>query len=522
MSATDLSQSRPAGSSEPEKGMVEPTDGGAGVDLDPGRAPFRALVRFAGEVTTKARGTRHRFQERLARNCRDALRSHGIEGRVRKRWSRLFVEAEDPAARELLARVFGVSSFSPLEGECPAELEAIVETGARLYSERVRGRTYAVRARRAGDHPFRSYDVQRDLGAALNPGAEVDLDDPEVEVRVEVRDERAYLFSERVRGAGGLPLGVQGKALCLISGGYDSAVAAWMTLRRGVEVEYLFCNLGGGAYERLTLEVAKVLADRWSYGTSPRLHVVDFGPLVEQMRRRIRSSHLQVVLKRLMYRAGSRVAAGVGADALVTGESVGQVSSQTLANLRAIDGASALPVLRPLVGFDKEEIVERSREIGTAELSARVREYCAISSDHPVTAADPRTAAVEEGKLDEGLLDEVMAGRRSFDLRELERSDIVSPHLFVDEIEDDAVVVDVRDDRSFAEWHWPGARRRDFEELARDFEELDRERTYVLCCRFGTRTAHLAERMQAAGYEAYSFRGGVGGLRRYAAGREEE
>lgn len=491
----------------------------ADASSETGTSPrVRALLRYSGEIATKSRRTRSRFQARLADNLRDALEAAGVEARVERRWSRLFVASEDEEALRFLPRIFGLSSFSRIEAECAADLETVVETGRRLFHDRVRGHTFAVRARRSGEHDFSSYDVQRELGAAINPGAEVDLDDPEVEVRVEVRDDRAYLFSERRDAPGGLPLGVQGKALVLLSGGFDSAVAAWMTLRRGVEADYLFCNLGGAAYERMVLEVAKVLSDGWSFGTRPRIHVVDFGPVVERMRERVDPSYLQVVLKRMMYRAGDLVAGETGAEALVTGESVGQVSSQTLRNLRAIDDAAGLPVLRPLVGFDKEEIIARAREIGTFELSSRVREYCALTGDPPVTAAAPERARQEADAVDPELVARAVEERRVLDLRELSGADVVARNLFVDRVEEGAVVLDTRDREPYERWHPVGAERRGFWELSEDFEELDPEPTYVLVCERGTKTAHLAERMQAAGYEAYSLRGGARALRERAAG----
>ncbi len=491
---------------------------GTGAGTAPGGERSRALLRLSGEMATKSRRTRSRFQRRLADNLRDALDATGVPAEVDRRWSRLFVEADDERAFEVLGRVFGLSSYSPVEGTCAPELEAIVETGERLFHDRVRGRTYAVRSRRSGEHPFDSRDVMERLGAALNPGAEVDLDDPEVEVRVEVREDRAYLFSRRIEGAGGLPAGVQGKALALVSGGYDSVVAAWMALRRGVEVDYLFCNLGGAAYRRLALEVTKALADGWSYGLRPTAHVLDFNPVVREMEEKVEGSYLQVVLKRLMYRAGDAVAREIGAEALITGESIGQVSSQTLANLHAIDDAADLPVLRPLAGFDKEEIMERARRIGTHDLSARVREYCALTTDYPVTASTPGRARSHASAVDPAVLERAVEERETVDLRGVEPSELVMPGLFVDEIGDDAVVLDTRDRESFRRWHPEGAERRDFSELSESFGELDPERTYVLCCEEGTRTAHLAERMQAEGYEAYSLRGGIRRIRREESG----
>ncbi len=480
---------------------------------------LEVLIRLAGEVSTKARPTRSRFQRRLERNLLDACRAHGLRCQTTRQWSRLFVRSPEEAVLDVVGRVFGISSYSVIESRCDASLPAIVELGTKLYADVVRGRSFAVRARRSGRHDFSSHDVQVELGAALNPGATVDLSSPDVEVRVEIRDDDVYFFGTPVRGAGGLPLGVQGKAVALISGGYDSAVAAWMALRRGVELEYVFCNLGGAAYRRLTLEVVKVLADLWSYGTRPRLHVVEFEAVMDDFRRSVKPSYWQVTLKRLMYLAAGRVAAATGADAIVTGEAVGQVSSQTLANLRAIDAVSSLPVLRPLAGFDKEEIIDRAREIGTYDLSSRVREYCAIVPERPVTAARPEVVDAQEREIDRTVLERAVDDRQVFELRGLDMTQLVGSHLFVSDVPEDAVVIDSRDAASYLEWHWPGALHREYEELTGAFRKLDRDRTYVLYCGEGILTAHLAERMQGRGYEAYSFRGGVRGLRRYQKAR---
>ncbi len=467
------------------------------------------LVRISGEIATKARGTRRRFQQRLVRNLRDALESSGLACQAEARWSRILVESSARTAGHVIASVFGISSVSEVEARLPAELDAIVETGERLYADRVRGKRFGVWARTADRYGFTSRDIKVKLGAALNQYAEVHLDDPDVAVHVEVRDDEAFLFSEKIPGVGGLPVGVEGKAVCLISGGFDSAVAAWMMLKRGVSLDYVFCNLGGEAYERSVVSVAKILADAWSFGDTPHIHVVDFGRPVEELKSGAQPKYWQVVLKRMMYRTAERVAADIDAEAIVTGEALGQVSSQTLGNLRAIDGASTLPVLRPLLGLDKPEIIERAERIGTAVLSRHVREYCAIVPDRPVTHAKPAAAADEESQVDLSVLEPAVRDRKVLDLRALGSVDLVQPYLFVDEIPDGAVILDCRTPHHFKAWHFPGAEQRNLDELARDFRKLEKERTYVLYCSFGVLTAHLAEVMQREGYDAYSFRGGV-------------
>lgn len=475
------------------------------------------LVRLGGEVTIKSPRTRSSFLRRLRRNIRDALEAADIGHRVDMAWGRVFVRATSPMAMPVLARVFGISSISLVEREVTADLDVIVETAATHFRGAVAGRRFAVRARRQGQHPFNSGDIERQLGSALLPGAAgVDLGDPEITVFVEVRDEKAYMFSERIEGGGGLPIGVEGRAVALLSGGYDSAVSSWLMLKRGVELDYVFCNLGGDAYERAVVQVGKVLADDWSYGSQPVLHVIDFADVLAELREKTRAAYWQVVLKRLMYRAACTVAAELDAAAIVTGEALGQVSSQTLLNLRSIETAATLPVFRPLIGFDKEEIIARARSIGTAALSEQVKEYCAIAPGHPVTASSIARVDDEDRLMDPAVLERAIATRKTLDLRALTPADLAAPYLFIEEIPAGATIIDCRPAAHYRAWHVKGARHMEEWELLRDFKRLDRDSRYVLYCAHGIQTAYLAERMQRHGYEAYSFRGGVRGVMRYA------
>ena len=480
-----------------------------------GPAARTYLVRLGGEVTTKSRRVRQRFQQKLVQNLRDALTAHQVPFRhVENQWSRLLVRGDDSTAG-VLRRVFGVQSFSPIEGFAPCQLEQIVRVGTELYHARVQGRRYAVRAHRSGGCSLSAQRVNETLGAALNPGAKVDLDHPDITVHVLMTPQGAMFYHQVIPGPGGLPVGVQGKAVALISGGFDSAVAAWHVLRRGVELHYVFFNLAGAAYQRLVVSVAKVLSDLWSYGYRPELHVVDFEPVVRALRSDVNPKYVQVVLKRLMYRAGCQVAREIDAQALVTGEALGQVSSQTLKNLAAIQPAADLLVLRPLVGLDKEDIIAQSRQVGTYALSSKVQEYCALVPEKPVTAARIEAVDNEEGKLPPGLLAPLVAQRRVLDLRSLDISDLVVESIYIDHVPPGAEVVDCRPEYQYEAWHYPGAVNLPLEELIDRFKHLDRQRTYVLYCPFGLQSAAVAEKMQQAGYEAYSFRGGTAALRRW-------
>jgi thiamine biosynthesis protein ThiI len=480
------------------------------------RSKGPVIVRTGAELSTKQARTRQRFFNALKKNVSEALKRRGIHYGLRCEYGRFFIDTPAPdEVCDALRYVFGLGSFSPVELVTRAELGEIVERGGRAFADRVRNRRYAVRAMRQGSHSFKSSDISRELGSALNAEATVDLGAPDVTVYVEVLGDRAYLFTERTSAAGGMPSAVQGRALALMSGGFDSAVAAWRIIKRGAALDYVFFNLGGRAYARMVLQVSKVLTDLWVYGHSPRLHLVDFNAAAEAMKQTVKPQYWQVVLKRMMYRAAERVAREIGAQALITGESLGQVSSQTLANLAAIDTSVELPVLRPLIGFDKTEIIKQARHIGTAWLSEKIKEYCALTPQHPVTATEKDRLDYQEDKVDFEPLWNAVQNRTGIDLLKVAGDELIGPYLFAAEIPPRALLIDCQPEYMYQSWHAPGAEHRAPEELARNFKLLDKNRTYVLYCTYGVQTPYLAELMQQHGYEAYAFEGGISSLRRW-------
>lgn len=486
------------------------------------------ILRLAGDFYTKARNTRLRFQRRLAHNIQDALRSHGIAHRLETTWSRYYLEIPDlngaRAAQEILPRVFGLQSVSLVERRSWESLDDIVRLGVEAFGEGIRGRTFAVRASRRGGReklPFDSMAVERALGAALlqrSPDARVNLREPEVTAHVELEPGQAHLFHDKHRGQGGLPIGVEGRALSLVSGGFDSAVASWLMLKRGVQLDYLFCNLGGASHRLGVLKVMKVIADRWSYGYKPRLYEIDLQPLLKELQEKNHPRNWQIVLKRLMLRAGERLARRNRSLGLITGEAMGQVSSQTLQNLAVISQAvsPSLPVLRPLVGFNKEEILAVARRIGVYDLAAAVGEYCDLVPRKPATRAVLSEVLRGEAAMElEPLFGQVKA-RTAWDLRGLTEADLGPTGLEVDAVPADATVLDLRPRAAWQTWQYPGSLQMDFQHALEAYPSFDRERPYVLVCEVGLKSAHLAERMQEAGFRAWNFRGGLKELMAYA------
>ena len=371
------------------------------------------LARYS-EIALKGKSSRRRMEGLLVKAIKDALKSHGFHGKkIEVREARIWVhgfESEEEAleAGKRVARVMGVVSVSPVKGFLHGGLNDIVELGRKFFSDRVKGKTFAVRARRVGEHDFTSKDVEVRLGEALleEGASRVDLENPEYTAYVEVRWGEVYFYDKIIRGPGGLPIGSEGRVLALFSGGIDSPVAAWLMLKRGCMVDYVFFNIGGEPHVKKMLPVAKVLADYWSYGYYPKLYIVDIRPVTLLLSEKTPEHLRTIMLRRIMKRVASIIAEKTGAKALVTGESLGQVASQTLQNIVVIDQASPTTVLRPLIGFDKQEIVELARIIGTYEYSIRLEEYCALNVRKPTTRANIREVLEAEKQL--GELDNVI------------------------------------------------------------------------------------------------------------------
>ncbi|MCY0867784.1 MAG: tRNA 4-thiouridine(8) synthase ThiI [Desulfurococcus sp.] len=476
------------------------------------------LVTVSGEIPLKSSRTRSMLYSKLLRNIRRSLKRKGItvlSARILD--AKILVETSSVAIHAL-SRVFGVHRVSEVQAIEFTSLEELAGEVSRRTLERVKGRRFAVRVKRSGVHSFTSLDVAREVGALLKPySAGVDLENPEVEVTLEIRGNTAYLHENDVEGPGGFPISSSGRALVLFSGGFDSPVAAWMAAKRGLEVDFLHYVMGSSDISRQAFIVARKLSEEWLSSYNPKFIIVDFTPLVAWIEREVAWSYRQVVLRALMYMVADRVAGARGYDAVVTGESLAQASSQTLANLKAIEKAASLNsmILRPLIGLDKEEIISYSRQLGLYEYSSKVAEACAIAPRHTATRISVEKLKSILERIENKLLDKAVEDMRVVDVHVSSPEEAIPEYPEeIDYIPSDSVLVDARSIEEYKRSALPGA----LHVSMVDYSKLPRDRPVVFYCDTGGISRILAAELRSMGFKAYSLKGGLRRIRGRLAG----
>jgi thiamine biosynthesis protein ThiI len=475
---------------------------------------MKLIVKVFPEITIKSPPVRKRFIRQLARNIRLVVRDLDPELAVTGVWDNLEIETrvEDPKVlRELTERLCctpGIAHFLQVDEYPLGDLDDIVAKCKAHFGDQLPGKIFSVRVKRAGKHSFTSMDVERHVGSQLRQqcgAAGIDLKKPEVVVRIEIRDKRLFVIHGQHDGMGGYPLGALEQTLVLMSGGFDSTVAAYQMMRRGLMTHFCFFNLGGRAHELGVMEVAHYLWKK--YGSSHRVLFISvpFEEVVGEILGKIDNSHMGVILKRMMLRAATHFAEQLEINALVTGEAISQVSSQTLPNLSAIDRATDMLVLRPLLASHKQDIIDQAVEIGTADFAKHMPEYCGVISVNPTTNAKLPRVVHEEARFDMAVLQ-----------RALERARLVSIDNVIDELGQDIhveevaqatpgqVVIDIRhpdaqEDQPL-ELEGIEVQALPFYALNNRFKELDITRQYLLYCDKGVMSRLHAHHLLSEGH----------------------
>jgi tRNA uracil 4-sulfurtransferase len=377
---------------------------------------MRYLIGRYHEVTLKGRN-RWRFVDQVKHNIREIFSDYRL-GSMRGQGPRLLVELPDDisesVARERAALIFGLQNFS-ISRPVPLEIEAL-KVEAVKTAQAFEARTFRISARRAEKRfPLNSMEIDRIVGAevALATKLKVDLENPDLTISIEILPNRAYMSAGKIPGAGGLPVGVTGRGLVLLSGGIDSPVAAARMMRRGLHVDFVHFHSHPLVSSASREKACDLAAHLTRYEGRASLMLVPFADVQREIVART-SRPLRVVLyRRFMLRIASVLAQRIGAQALVTGESLGQVASQTLENMVVIEKAATLPIFRPLVGMDKNEIIVEARRLGTFETSILPDQDCCslFIPPHPETHAQLEEVVETESRLEVEALVAAAAGR---------------------------------------------------------------------------------------------------------------
>ena len=354
---------------------------------------YDLIIARYGEIGLKSPKIRSRFEKKLVKNIKATF-----DCDVDRNQGRIYIFPNDfDEGIEKLNRVFGVVSYSPatstystydeIDETLGGYVEDLIEEG--ILDENTK---FAIKCRRVGTHDYTSQEMAAHCGGVVRDKilAPVDLTNPDLTIFVEIRDDKAFIFHEKVKGPGGLPLGTQGKVVVLLSSGIDSPVAAYLMMKRGCEVVALHCNNDPFSGPKVT-ENFNLLVDQlniYAKGTPIKKRVIDYGEYLTVAKEKAPEKMTCVLCKSGMYRIAEKLANKIGADAIVDGSSVGQVASQTLSNILATRYGVDMPILSPLIGLDKEEITAIAKDIGTFEISKIDDGGCSAVPRYPETRAD--------------------------------------------------------------------------------------------------------------------------------------
>jgi tRNA uracil 4-sulfurtransferase len=470
---------------------------------------MKYVVKLSPEITIKSKAVRKQAMKLLVKNIKIHFDRFDGFFEIHSYWDRIdidFVSLPDmnEEIQKILGQIPGISHFMAVEAFAFPDLgnnnvifDCILEKAQDFYGDKIGWKTFAVRVSRSWNHDFRSIDLEKYIWGWLLQSikeSKVQLKDPDVTVKIEVKDRMFYIVKERIQWIGWYPVWFQDRVLSLISGWFDSGVATFLMMKRWCLVDYLFFNLWWSAHELGVKQVAYYLWSTFSVSYKrARFITVDFEEVIKELLVRVHHKFRGVVLKRYMLRVASMLARD-HYYALVKGDSLGQVSSQTLKNMYVIDKASSALVLRPLISHNKQEIVDVSRDIWTYDFACNMPEYCGVISDKPSTWAKLEKVLEEEVNIKDDIL------VRAFEHRKTEFvSSIIDKYFHsswdnlekelevVSEVWGNDVIVDIREDREKKKFPLNVDTKVDivdipFFEINHRFKDLDQSKNYLFYC----------------------------------------
>jgi thiamine biosynthesis protein ThiI len=461
---------------------------------------MKFLVKLPAEITIKSRPVRKRFTKILDTNIKNVLCRIDADITTSMNWDTIDVHTSDDSLENrhrliaALKCIPGIPLFLEAQQTQLIDVQDILDKTLAAHSTTIEEKTFCVRVKRNGTHNFSSLDVERLVGAGLNQAiatASVKLKKPDVTIHIEIKNKDLSIVTKRHKGLGGFPIATQEDVLSLMSGGFDSGVSSYQMIKKGSRTHFCFFNLGGSAHEVGVKQVSYYLWNK--YGSSHRVKFfsVNFEAVVTEILENVENSQMGVILKRMMMRAASRIANKGNLQALVTGESLGQVASQTLTNLNIINQVTDNLVLRPLAVYDKQDIIDIAREIGTEEFAKTIPEYCGVISKKPTVRAVLSDIEAEERNFNFDILDKAIKETQMYDIRDIGTASEEDIHAvdLLEDIPENSVVIDIRSPEEEEEnplvLEKVVVKHIAFYKLATQFADLDMSKEYLLYCDHG-------------------------------------
>lgn len=451
------------------------------------------ILKLFPEIMIKGSSAKRQMVGQLYTNLTSILEKISTDIAVRKFSDKIEVVAPFDTLTEVRQKLLDTSGIEQileaLQFNDMDSLDKIKVKVGELVIDSLEGKTFVVRAKRTGRHDFRSVELEQTVGGYLlahSKASAVDLKNPEITVRMELIENQLNVITTKYKGLSGFPIGTQGDVLSLMSGGFDSTVASYLTMKRGIKTHFVFFNLGGNAHEIGVKQVALYLWSKFGSSHKVKFVTVDFQDVIEEIFRSTPPTYMGVVLKRLMLMASEKVANEMEIDALVTGESVAQVSSQTLRNLALIDEVSNMLILRPLSTMNKPEIISIANDIGTRQFAETMPEYCGVISQNPIIHGSFKRMEKIAQKFNYEVLDKAVTDAKSIyvhdiidDVKNLEAIEVVE-----DLITSEYIVIDIRPEDECIETVCQNIKI-PFHKLKKEFPKLEQDKEYLLYCEKG-------------------------------------
>ncbi len=449
------------------------------------------IVKFFPEVMVKGSKAKRQMIDQLYVNIRTILGRISKEIEYKKFFDKIEIVSPIEVVVEVRQKLLDTSGIElvleALQFDNISTIDEMKEIVNKYSAKEIQGKTFVVRAKRSGEHDFKSTDMERNIGGfmlANNPETKgVALKNADVTINIELVHKQLNIITQKYQGLSGFPIGTQGDILSLMSGGFDSTIASYLTMKRGIKTQFVFFNLGGIAHEIGVKQVAYYLWNK--FGSSHRVTFtsVPFEDVVTEIFNSTSQSYMGVTLKRLMLMASEKIADKMGIDALLTGESVAQVSSQTLRNLALIDEVTNKLVLRPLSTMNKPDIMEMANQIGTRRFAESMPEYCGVISKNPVTHGSFSRIEKEAKKFNYEVLDKAVEEAITINVDEIDAdvNSIGQVDIVSDISSGEYTIIDIRQSDDCIETSCETIKL-PFFRLKAEFEKLPQEKQYLFYC----------------------------------------